>query len=401
MIATTDEGESREFEGLVVSSSGDKVWIRCAPDWMPSQQDVRVAPRLVEQYQLRPGSLIKGTCSCAQRTQRLELTEVSEIDGEPVETSGARPKFDELERTDSGAMLDLGEATGDVSLRIMDLVCPIARGQRCAVVSPPESGSTTLLQKIAGAIDSQFEDVELLVLLVDERPEETTEWRNLVQRGSVFASNMDESFKNHVELTRVIESRCRRLVELGRDVFLIINSMTRLVRAFEACEGGQATGRPKYKPRGRRGRKRGAPNLQRPSPHAVEQAKQLFESAGSVVGAGSLTILSAFLLDQDVRSHRAIYDEFEGSADMELLLSSEFARKEIFPAIDIRGSHTHAQETSLGSDRTALMRTLRSSLVQLTPSDAMQSLVRKMLEIGTYAEFEKHIQDVVSQVEGS
>jgi transcription termination factor Rho len=354
----------REVEGLlVIEKANHGVLRRREFDYLPSKDDVHVAPWQVQKLGLREGALVRGTYRRGQGRNRWELVEVLSVDGlDPRELRGV-PSFKSLVTIDPDFHYALGDGSGEVSLKVVDLICPIGRGQRGLIVAPPRSGKTILLQQIAKAVEQIYPDVHLMVLLVDERPEEATEWKRSVQNGEVFVSTNDEPAKKHVELAEVVWRRARRLVELGKDVILLLDSITRLGRAANNVWGTS-----------------GKTMSGGIDSRALERPKALFGSARNTEKAGSLTILGTTLVDTGSRMDQIIFEEFKGTGNMELVLSRKLADRRIFPAIDLERSGTRKEEKLHSAKRLARVTTLRRVLMRMHFAEAMELLITKLEE---------------------
>ncbi len=361
-----------EVEGMLVLEHQNHGELRLlANGFLPDKKrDVHVPPRLIQRLGLREGSLIKGTYGRGHGKSKFDLLDVQTVDGrDPAEVRNV-PSFKSLTSIDPDFHYAFGDFSDDVSLRIVDLVCPIGRGQRGLVVAPPRSGKTVLLQKIARAIEQNYEDVHLIVLLVDERPEEATEWKRTIERGQVFVSTNDEMPRKHVDLADAVWRRCRRLVEMGEDVFLVIDSITRLARAHNNLTGA-----------GGRTMSGGVDT------RAMEKPKQFFGAARNTETAGSLTILGTTLVETGSRMDQVIFEEFKGTGNMELVLSRKLADRRIFPAIDIQRSGTRKEEKLYSSRRLKLISTLRRVLLRMSFIEAMELLITKLDDYANVDDF--------------
>jgi len=279
--------------------------------------------------------------------------------------------FKSLTSIDPDFHYAVGDVHGDVSMRVLDVVCPVGRGSRGLIVAPPRSGKTILMRKFAQAIETGYPDVDLIVLLVDERPEEATEWRRST-KGQVFVSTNDEGAKNHVQLAEVVWKRCARLVELGRDVVLLLDSITRLARAYNNLDGG--TGRTMSGGLDSR---------------AMEKPRGFFGSARNTETAGSLTILGTTLVDTGSRLDQLVFEEFKGTGNMEIVLSRKLADRRIFPAIDIEKSGTRKEEKLVSGRRLKQMQTLRRVLLKMNFVEAMELLITKLEDVEKTDDFLK------------
>jgi len=259
---------------------------------------------------------------------------------------------------------------GDISMRIIDLLAPIGKGQRGLIVAPPRSGKTVLMQKISQALNKRYPEVHLIVLLIDERPEEATGWRRSVESGEVLVSTLDEGPRNHVQLSEITLQRAHRLVECGKDVVIILDSITRLARAYNSENrggGGIMSGGLGSK--------------------VLEKPKKFFGSARNIEDGGSLTILGTCLIETGSRADQVIFEEFKGTGNMELVLSRPLAERRIFPAIDIELSGTRKEELLLPSAVIDRVYTLRRVLSKMQSVDSMPLLIDKLEKTSSNAEF--------------
>ncbi|MCY2960941.1 MAG: transcription termination factor Rho [Planctomycetota bacterium] len=342
-------------------------------NWLPARTDVFVPIRLIQQHKLREGSLVAGRVTRGQK-HKYALVEVTTVDGKnPNEVRNA-PAFKTLTTVDPDFHYATGDITDEVSMRIVDLLCPIGRGQRGLIVAPPRTGKTTLLKQFAAGIEKGYPDVHLFVLLVDERPEEATDWKRST-KGHVFASTSDESPKTHVALAEAVWTRCLRLVELGQDVVLLLDSLTRLSRAYNNLSAGS-------------GRTMSGGLDSR----AMERPRQIFGSARNTEKAGSLTILGTALIDTGSRMDQLIFEEFKGTGNMELVLSRRLADRRIFPAIDIEKSGTRKEEKILSSKKLRSVHILRRVLQRMNPYESMELLITKLDEVEQTDEFLKRFE---------
>jgi transcription termination factor Rho len=363
--------ELREVEGLLVLDKGNFGELRRREaDFLPSKDDVSIAPWQVQKFALRDGALVRGRYRRGQGRHRWELVDVLAIDGRDPREARNVPQFKNLVTIDPDFHYALGDGSGEVALKVIDVICPIGRGQRGLIVAPPRSGKTILLQQIAKAIEKIYPDVHLMVLLVDERPEEATEWKRSVERGEVYVSTNDEPAKKHVELAEVVWRRARRLVELGKDVVLLLDSITRLGRAANNVWGTS-----------------GKTMSGGIDSRALERPKALFGSARNTEKAGSLTILGTTLIDTGSRMDQIIFEEFKGTGNMELVLSRKLADRRIFPAIDLERSGTRKDEKLHSAKRLARCNTLRRVLMRMHFAEAMELLITKLGDVDKIDDF--------------
>jgi len=361
----------REVEGVLVLEHANHGQLRVRErEYLPHRDDVHVAPWQVQKYGLREGALVQGRYRRGQGRNRWELIDVLRVDGQDPRELRNVPHFKSLVTIDPDFHYALGDASGEVSLKVLDVLCPIGRGQRGLIVAPPRSGKTMLLQQIARAVEQIYPDVHLMVLLVDERPEEATEWKRTVQKGEVYVSTNDEPAKKHVELAELVWRRARRLVELGKDVILLLDSITRLGRAANNVWGTS-----------------GKTMSGGIDSRALERPKALFGSARNTEKAGSLTILGTTLVDTGSRMDQVIFEEFKGTGNMELVLARRLADRRIFPAIDLERSGTRKEEKLHSAKRLTRVNTLRRVLMRMHWAEAMELLITKLEDVEKIDDF--------------
>ena len=363
--------ELREVEGLFLLERANHGQLRLRQnEFLRSNDDVHVPPWMVQKFGLRDGALVTGRYRRGQGRNKWDLAELTKIDGRDPREVRNLPSFKGLTSIDPDFHYAVGDGSGEVTLKVIDLVCPVGRGQRGLIVAPPRSGKTVLLKQFAMAIEKLYPDVHLIVLLVDERPEEATDWKRSVERGEVFVSTNDERPEKHVDLAEVVWARCRRLVELGEDVVLLMDSITRLARAYNNVHGNS-----------------GKTMSGGVDTRALERPKQFFGSARNTETAGSLTILGTTLVDTGSRMDQVIFEEFKGTGNMELVLSRKLADRRIFPAIDLEKTGTRKDEKLHSARRLARVNTLRRVLMRMHWAEAMELLVAKLLDVEKIDDF--------------
>jgi transcription termination factor Rho len=352
--------------------------------YLAEDGDIFVPPRLVSQYGLRTGDEIAGEAGRSPgRGKAPPLERVLAVNGRAPEETRQRPAFASL-----GAMhprealpLDCGLRRGgqlDYTNRIIDLLCPFGKGQRALIVAPAKAGKTMTLQSIAEGIAKNHPAAMLLILLVDERPEEVTEME-MCGVGEVVASSFDFPAERHIAVAELTLERARRRVEQGEDVVLILDSITRLARAYNAFERGS-----------------GRTMTGGLDSNALEKPKRFLGSARAVDqarGGGSLTIIGTALIDTGSKMDQVIYEEFKGTGNSELTLSRELAERRIFPAIDLKASGTRREELLLPPDLLAVSQTLRNRTAPMTPVDAMQQVLALMKRTKSNEELVREVKD--------
>jgi transcription termination factor Rho len=337
--------------------------------WLPSKEDVFVPRHLVQKWKLTDGSLIEGRITRGQK-HKWQVLDVLTIDGNPPEEQKKFVAFKNLTSIDPDFHYAVGDGTDEVSMRIVDILCPIGRGQRGLIVAPPRTGKTTLMRQFAAGVEKLYPDVHLMIVLVDERPEEATEWQRSVERARVFVSTADETAKHHIQVAESAWIRAMRLVELGEDVIILLDSITRLARAYNNQSGG--------------GGKTMSGGL---DSRAMERPRKIFGSARNTEKAGSLTILGTTLVDTGSRMDQLVFEEFKGTGNMELVLNRKLADRRIFPAIDVERSGTRKEEKLVGLRRLKLIHTLRRVLSRMNFVEAMELLITRLEDVDKTDDF--------------
>ena len=330
-------------------------------NYLYSPDDIYVSPSQIKRFDLRTGDTVSGQVRPPKEWERyLALLKVETVNGGEPEAAKVRIGFDNLRPRYPDGRLRLETGDGDLSMRVMDLIAPIGKGQRGLIVAPPRAGKTILLQKIANAIAENYPDVTLIVLLIDERPEEVTDMQREV-KGEVISSTFDEDATRHVQVADMVIEKAKRLVESGKDVVILLDSITRLARAHNTVipSGGKIMS--------------GGLDAK-----AMEKPKKFFGAARNVDGGGSLTIIATALVETGSRADEMIFEEFKGTGNMELVLAREIAEKRIFPAIDINRSGTRREELLFTSEELNRVTLLRTFLSDMPEADAIEFLLKQM-----------------------
>ena len=335
--------------------------------------DPFVPGTMIEKYNLRQGVMVSGMVQHSRKQQGPRLREIIEVDGLPPEEYINVKEFDELTPINPEQWLHLETGAEPVTTRVMDLLTPLGKGQRALIVAPPRTGKTILLQHISQGVAKNYPDIKLIVLLIDERPEEVTDMQRNVD-GEVVASSLDRDIESHVRLSQLIVDRCRRLAEMGKDVFLLMDSITRLARAFNKWVGN--TGRTMS----------GGVDIK-----AMDIPKKLFATARAFEEGGSLTIVGTALIDTGSRMDELIFQEFKGTGNMELVLDRKLADRRVWPAIDISQSGTRREELLHDADTLHAVTMLRRTLTTMHHVDAMEQLTRQLTKFKKNDEFIKLI----------
>lgn len=339
--------------------------------------DAFVSSSLVEKYRLREGVLLRGEVGPGTRGQGPRLKTIEAIDNYTVEEFAEIKDFEELTPINPFEQIKLETGKKPVTMRVMDLLTPIGKGQRALLVAPPRTGKTMLLQDIAEAVSVNHPEIHLMVLLIDERPEEVTEMRRMV-KGEVIASSLDRDVESHVRISRLIVERAKRLAEYGKDVFILMDSITRMARAFNKWVGNS----------GRTGT--GGLDIR-----ALDLPKKLFGTARRFEEGGSLTVVGTALIDTGSRMDEAIFQEFKGTGNMEMVLSRDLADRRIWPAIDVTKSGTRREEKILDEETLDGVTLLRRSLVSLSAVEAMEQLSGTLLKFSDNKEFLSRIRKIL------
>jgi transcription termination factor Rho len=351
-----------EGEGLLeISSKGFGFLRQADSDFQQAPSDVFVTPEVVRAFGLRDGMWLK--CAAREGNRGPQLTEVLEICGKKPEDCRDLPYFEELTAINPDKRLVMETRRDRYTTRVIDLISPIGRGQRGLIVAPPRTGKTTLLQHLAEAVHQNHESVKIFILLVDERPEEVTELRRALPYANVLASSNDQDVKNHTRIAQLAIERCKRLVETGQHVFLLLDSITRMARAFNnAIRGG-----------GSRGTASGGLAV-----GALEIPRRLFAAARNTREGGSLTIIGTALIETNSRMDDAIFQEFKGTGNMELVLDRKIAEQYIWPAVNIHASGTRREELLLPPHQLEKIHVIRRGLAGHKPVEAMERLLSLM-----------------------
>jgi len=339
-------------------------------DYESTPEDPYIAPAIVRQYGLRDGVIIDGEMGPPKRRgQNPQLLRPISICGVAPHEFYKSPKWDEMIAIDPEERIRLTDDSEDITLRIIDMLSPIGFGQRGLLVSPPRAGKTMILQKIAKAVEISHPDAYLIVLLVDERPEEATAMQRATE-GEVVVSTNDRTPENHVRVVEQVLKKSKRLVEAGRDVVILMDSLTRLGRAYNLLQRG-----------GGRTMSGGMDS------RTLEKPKAFFGAARKIEGGGSLTIIATALIETGSRMDQVIFEEFKGTGNMELVLDRKLAEQRIYPAIDVNMSGTRKEEKLLDRDTLDRIYMLRRVLNKVRPIDAMELLIGRMEQTETNEQF--------------
>ena len=341
-------------------------------NYLYGPDDIYVSPSQIKRFDLRTGDTIAGQVRPPKRGERyLALLKIEALSGLSPEESGKRVEFDNLRPTYPEKRLDLevpGEK-GSISTRVLDLIAPIGKGQRGLIVSPPKAGKTIILQEIANSISINDPEIHLIVLLIDERPEEVTDMAGHVD-AEVISSTFDESAERHVQVAEMVMEKAKRLVAHGKDVVILLDSITRLARAYNSTmphSGRIMSGGVDAK--------------------ALHKPKRFFGAARNIENGGSLTIIATALIETGSRMDEVIFEEFKGTGNMELLLDRTISDNRIFPAIDLNRSGTRKEELLLNETELNRVYLLRNFLADMPPEEAIEFLIARMARTETNQEF--------------
>jgi transcription termination factor Rho len=376
LLQAQAEARGNIFSGgfLEVSDDGNYGFLR-GESMLPGPHDIYVSQSQLRRFALRPGDYVTGQVRHPRDNEKYYgLLKVEAVNGMDVETAKRRPFFENLTAIFPYEQLQLETTSDNLTHRVIDLVAPIGRGQRGLIVSPPKAGKTMLLQNIANGITTNHPDIHLMVVLIGERPEEVTDMRRSV-RGEVVSSTFDEPVEDHVRVAEMAFERAKRLVEAGKDVVVLMDSITRLVRAYNLAlppSGRTLSGGV--------------------DPIALYPPKRIFGGARKCENAGSLTILATCLVDTGSRMDEVVFEEFKGTGNMELRLDRKLAERRFYPAIDLQASSTRREELLLEEQRLKgvwLLRRMAAMISQNSPSqlEATERLLERMAKTDTNEEF--------------
>ncbi len=358
---------------LWLPDKGEGVLVSEGNNYVPQRSDPRVPNELIQPIHLESGVLVEAM---ARSEGQHRVTELTSVEGmAPDQYRSSALPFTELISIDPLDRFHLETEPQIVEPRVTELIAPLGRGQRCLIVSPPKAGKTTLLQQMAHAIAVNHSEVTIFVLLVDERPEEVTDWRRSIVRGQVFASSSDMSMDSHIALSEMVLERSRRLVELGQDVVVFMDSLTRMSRAYNNAQKGS-----------------GRILSGGIDARTMEKPRRFFGSARNVEGGGSLTIVATCLIDTGSRMDEVIFQEFKGTGNMEIVLDRKLFDKRIFPCINIPQSGTRKEEKLYPKEQLEKLFLMRRALSALSPVDAMELLLQKVREFPSNEQFLSSLQ---------
>jgi transcription termination factor Rho len=343
-----------------------------SPDWnyLYGPDDIYVSPSQIKRFDLRTGDTILGQVRPPKEGERyLALLKVEKVNFDEPDKAKHRIGFDNLRPRYPDGRIRLERKDADISMRVMDILCPIGKGQRGLIVSPPKAGKTILLQKLANSITENHPECALIVLLIDERPEEVTDMEENV-KAEVISSTFDEPADRHVQVADMVIEKAKRLVEHGRDVVILLDSITRLARAHNTVvphSGKILSGGV--------------------DANALQKPKRFFGAARNIEGGGSLTIIATALIETGSRMDEVIFEEFKGTGNMEVVLDRRIADRRVYPAIDVQRSSTRKEELLLDKDELMKVYLLRNFLADMPTVEAVEFLLERMKRTKNNKEF--------------
>ena len=380
-VEKEESNTSEEMSGYKLTTEGDEIVegiLDILPDgygflrgdnYLSTPKDVYISMVQIRRFKLDTGDIIKGISRFREGEKFPSLIFVGEVNGESPEKAAKRKRFDELTPIYPDERIKLETTSNEYAMRIIDLISPIGKGQRGMIVAPPKVGKTTLLKKIANSITINHPEIELIVLLIDERPEEVTDMKRSI-KGDVIYSTFDELPEHHVKVAEMVLERAKRLTEHGKDVIILLDSITRLARAYNLVippSGRTLSG-----------------GL---DPAALHKPKKFFGAARNIENGGSLTILATALVETGSRMDEVIFEEFKGTGNMEVHLDRSLSEKRIFPAIDINKSGTRREEKLLTPEELKTVFGLRKALSSKPVSEVTEQLINLMMTTKNNEEF--------------
>ena len=374
----SQEAEVRYIDGYKLTSPDDKISegiLEILPDgygflrgknYLSTPDDIYISPVQIRRFKLDNGDKIKGIARSPKEGEKFPaLIYVGEVNGQSPEEAYRRKKFDDLIPIYPYQKIKLETTPNEYATRMIDLICPIGKGQRGMIVAPPKVGKTTLIKKIANSISINNPEIELIVLLIDERPEEVTDMKRSI-KGDVIYSTFDELPEHHAKVAEMVLERAKRLVEQQKDVVILLDSITRLARAY---------------------------NLTIPSsgrtlsggldPAALHKPKKFFGAARKIENGGSLTILATALVETGSKMDDVVFEEFKGTGNMEVVLDRSLSEKRIFPAIDINKSGTRREDLLLSKEELSAVYSLRKAMSTMPQSEVVEQLLSQMMKTKT------------------
>jgi len=358
-----------EVEGILEIAEGGFGFLRFH-NFLTSDKDIYVSPSQIRRFNLKTGDKIRGITRKPNEGEKFgALLYVNSVNGDEPGVAIRRPDFDDLTPIFPNQRITLENGVTELSMRVIDLVAPIGKGQRGLIVAPPKAGKTILLKKIANSIEKMYPEMEMIVLLVDERPEEVTDMQRSIG-GEVIYSTFDEMPQNHVKVAEMVLARAQRLVEHGRDVVILLDSITRLARAYNLVI--PPTGRTL------------SGGL---DPGALHKPKKFFGAARKMEEGGSITILATALIETGSRMDDMIFEEFKGTGNMELHLDRKLSEKRIFPAINLNKSGTRREDLLMSQDELEAIWTMRRAMANIGTQEVTENIIDQLAHTKNNADF--------------
>ena len=371
--------ERPEVEGILEIQEENNFGFLRFSNFLTSEKDIYVSPTQIRRFNLKTGDKIRCITRLPKEGERFgALLYVLTVNGDEPGRAIRRPDFDDLTPVFPYERLRLEDGTRDLSMRLIDIVAPIGKGQRGLIVAPPKAGKTVLLKKIANAIEKNYPEVELIVLLVDERPEEVTDMKRSLIGGEVIYSTFDELPAHHVKVAEMVLARAQRLVEHGKDVVILLDSITRLARAYNMVV--PASGRTL------------SGGL---DPGALHRPKKFFGAARKMEEGGSITILATALVETGSRMDEVIFEEFKGTGNMELHLDRKLSEKRIFPAISLNKSGTRREDLLMDQDEMEAIWAMRRAMANRPTADVTEEIVENLAHTRSNKDFIQIIKKVL------
>ena len=374
-------GERPEVEGILeIVEENDFGFLRFS-NFLTSDKDIYVSPTQIRRFRLKTGDKIRGITRLPNPGEKFgALLYVLTVNGDEPGAAIRRPDFDSLTPVFPYERLRLETGTHTLATRVIDLVAPIGKGQRGLIVAPPKAGKTVLLKQVAHAIEENYPEVELIVLLVDERPEEVTDMKRSLKSGEVIYSTFDELPEHHVKVTEMVLARAQRLVEHGKDVVILLDSITRLARAYNLVV--PASGRTL------------SGGL---DPGALHKPKKFFGAARKMEEGGSITILATALVETGSRMDDVIFEEFKGTGNMELHLDRKLSEMRIFPAVSLNKSGTRREDLLLDQDEMEAVWLMRRAMASRNTQDVAEEIIDNLAHTKNNSNFVQIIKKVLSK----
>lgn len=378
-IGQEKKEERPEVEGILEIQEENNFGFLRFSNFLTSEKDIYVSPTQIRRFNLKTGDKIRGITRLPKEGERFgALLYVLTVNGDEPGVAMRRPDFDDLTPVFPYERLRLEDDPKDLSTRLIDLVAPIGKGQRGLIVAPPKAGKTVLLKKVANAIEKKYPNVELIVLLIDERPEEVTDMKRSLHSGEVIYSTFDELPAHHVKVAEMVLARAQRLVEHGKDVVILLDSITRLARAYNMVV--PASGRTL------------SGGL---DPGALHRPKKFFGAARKMEEGGSITILATALVETGSRMDDVIFEEFKGTGNMELHLDRKLSEKRIFPAISLNKSGTRREDLLMDQDEMEAIWAMRRAMSNRDPQDVASEIIDNLAHTRTNKDFIQIIKKVL------